>query len=287
MSCGSANRIIVSIVVPSFNQFRYIEKTIKSLLIQNYKNIEIIVVDGGSTDGTVEFLKQYEHRFDRLIIEKDEGQADAIDKGFKIAKGDILAWLNTDDLYVPDAISKVADFFEKNLDVDFLVGDTILIDSDDNLIYDKFRLPVVNKGSVPNKIRSLIWGSGYNQSSSFWRRTALINSKKKFTNYKFCMDRANELSLLEVSKFAYIPEYLSFFRIHNQSKTSRLQMIKNDEDFRLNEEYKHYASNVRFHGFRKIFYEMKWKFRNKAHALALDSEKCREVLNEINCFKLD
>jgi hypothetical protein len=228
-----------------------------------------------------------ERRFTKLIIEKDNGQADAIQKGFEIAQGDILAWLNTDDMYMPETILKVSDFFEKNTETDFLVGDTILIDSDNKLIYDKFGLPVINKGSAPNRIRSLIWGSGYNQSSSFWRREGYEKNKEKFSKYSFCMDRANELSFLENSKFSYINEYLSFFRIHNQSKTSRMQEIKNSEDLKLNREYGHYANKAYFHSVRKIFYETKWSIGNKFYGLLLDQSKHKGILNEVIDFKLN
>ena len=115
---------LVSIVTPSYNQGKFIEDTILSVKNQNYSNIEHIVVDAGSTDNTVEILKKYEDSYNmRWISEPDEGQSDAIDKGFKMAKGTILTWLNSDDYYLHDqVISKVVYYFKLHKDVHVVTG---------------------------------------------------------------------------------------------------------------------------------------------------------------------
>jgi len=101
----------ISIVTPSLNQGRYIEQTIQSVLLQNYPNFEHIVIDGGSTDGTVEILKKYPHL--KWISEKDSGQSEALNKGLKMATGDIIAWINSDDWYAEGAFNNVASFSNK------------------------------------------------------------------------------------------------------------------------------------------------------------------------------
>ena len=105
----------ITIITPSFNQGNYLEQTIDSVLSQNYSNLEYIIIDGGSADNSVDIIKKYEKHLAYWVSEKDKGQTNAINKGLKIATGDIVNWLNSDDYYEPDALHKVADAFdEKN-----------------------------------------------------------------------------------------------------------------------------------------------------------------------------
>src|SRR5687768_13083798 len=102
----------ISIITPSYNQGRFIEETILSVINQNYPNLEYIIIDGGSTDNTVEIIRKYEQHLAYWVSEKDGGQSEAINKGFKKATGDIVCWINSDDFFMPGALSKVADCFE-------------------------------------------------------------------------------------------------------------------------------------------------------------------------------
>ncbi|RZK26019.1 MAG: glycosyltransferase, partial [Flavobacterium sp.] len=103
----------ISIITPSFNQCQYIEQTILSVLNQNYPNLEYIVIDGGSTDGTVDILKKYDGRIAYWTSEPDKGQTDALNKGFERATGDIVNWINSDDYYAPDTLAQVAASFAR------------------------------------------------------------------------------------------------------------------------------------------------------------------------------
>lgn len=112
----------ISIVTPSYNQAEFLERTIFSVLNQNYPKLEYIIIDGGSTDGSVEIIKKYDKYLTFWVSEKDNGQADAIRKGFARATGEILAWINSDDTYLPGTFLKVAKAFIKNPKVDLIFG---------------------------------------------------------------------------------------------------------------------------------------------------------------------
>ena len=105
---------LVSIVTPSYNQSQFLEKTIQSVLNQNYPNLEYIVIDGGSTDGSLEIIRKFENDLSAWISEADQGQAHAINKGFQMASGEILAWINSDDVYHPGAVKEAVSFLLEN-----------------------------------------------------------------------------------------------------------------------------------------------------------------------------
>ncbi|MDZ4158188.1 MAG: glycosyltransferase family 2 protein, partial [Anaerolineaceae bacterium] len=126
--------MLVSVVTPSYNQVRFLEATIRSVLEQDYPNIEYLIMDGGSTDGSVEIIRRYEDRLAGWVSEPDRGQTDAINKGFARAKGDIFAWLNSDDTYQPGAIAEAVSFFQQQPEVGLVYGDASFIDEDGKVI---------------------------------------------------------------------------------------------------------------------------------------------------------
>lgn len=121
----SFGKPLVSIITPSYNQGKFIEETIQSVLNQDYPNIEYIVIDGGSTDNTIDILKKYEGRL-RWISEPDKGQSDAINKGFAMARGSMMAWLNSDDTYLPGTVNKVVDIFCSQTDIGLNIWEGML-----------------------------------------------------------------------------------------------------------------------------------------------------------------
>jgi glycosyltransferase involved in cell wall biosynthesis len=116
----------LSIVTPSFNQAQYLEETILSVLNQKYVSLEFIIIDGGSTDGSVDVIRKYENRLSYWVSEKDNGQAHALNKGLERATGDIVAYLNSDDLYLPGAFESVINYFREHPQCEWVCGDTFM-----------------------------------------------------------------------------------------------------------------------------------------------------------------
>ena len=125
---------LVSIVTPSYNQARYLEYTIRSVMEQDYPNIEYIIVDGGSNDGSAEIIRRYSERLAWWVSEKDHGQTDAINKGFAHARGEILAWLNSDDTYEINAVREAVAFLREQPQVGLVYGDANFIDENGHMI---------------------------------------------------------------------------------------------------------------------------------------------------------
>src|SRR5258706_7179490 len=125
---------LVSIITPSFNQARYLEATIRSVLEQDYPNVEYIIVDGSSTDGSADIIKKYEKNLAWWVSEKDAGQTDAINKGFARAKGEILAWINSDDTYIPGSLGAAVKYLIKNPQVALVYSNCNYIDEEGRLI---------------------------------------------------------------------------------------------------------------------------------------------------------
>ncbi len=122
--------MLVSIITPSYNQAHYLEATIRSVLEQDYSEIEYIIVDGGSTDGSREIIERYSSRLAWWVSEKDRGQTDAINKGFGRAHGEILAWINSDDTYEPGAVAQAVEYLQANPQVGMVYGDARFIDGE-------------------------------------------------------------------------------------------------------------------------------------------------------------
>jgi len=125
---------LISIVIPSFNQGRYIEETIVSILEQDYPRLEVIIIDGGSTDNSVEIIKKYEKDLSYWISEPDTGQSNALNKGFRRARGDLLTWLNSDDVLLPGALDAVARAYEANPESEWFAGKCMWMDPDGRII---------------------------------------------------------------------------------------------------------------------------------------------------------
>lgn len=204
----------ISIVTPSFKQGDFIEKTLRSILDQNYPNLEYFVQDGGSPDNTTAVLQQYESRLSGWVSEKDTGQSQAINRGFARTTGDIMAWVNSDDLLLPGSLDTVAAYFATHPDIDVVYGNRLLIDENDGEI-GRWVMP-------GHDDRALLYADYVPQETMFWRRRIWDRAGGQIDeNFRFAMDWDLLLRFRAAgAKFAHIPAFLGAFRIHAHQKTS-------------------------------------------------------------------
>lgn len=217
---------LVSIVTPSYNQGKFIEDTILSVKNQDYPNIEHIVVDGGSTDDTLEILRKYENEYNlRWISEPDEGQSDAVNKGFRMAKGEIIGWLNSDDVYFTrDVISYVVGEFKKDSDIDVIYGDTAVINSNNIII-----MVIIHAHTAYNQLRIL---NQIGQPATFFKINT-VNDITLDNDLHYAMDYELWLRLIENGfEFKYVNKILACNRHHITAKTVS-QREKLDAEIKL------------------------------------------------------
>jgi glycosyltransferase involved in cell wall biosynthesis len=205
---------IVSIITPSFNQANYLEATIQSVLGQDYPRIEYIIVDGGSTDGSVDVIKKHEGRLAWWVSEQDKGQTDAINKGFNRANGEILAWLNSDDTYNPGAISAAVKFLAENPDVAMIYADCDFI-NEQGAVIGKFN-------SAQTDYRRLREGYVHiPQQTMFFRAKYWKELGPLDPSFYFAMDYDLWTRIAAHAPIKYLPgQTWANFRLHTSGKTT-------------------------------------------------------------------
>lgn len=204
----------ITVVTPSFNQGEYIERTICSVLSQEYPNLEYIICDGGSTDNTVDVIRKYEDRIAWWCSEKDNGQSDAINKGMKRATGDIVCWINSDDMLLPGTLNAVAKFYEKYPDTDFANGCTLEIDKEDHII--NFTNIVMSKYFFEH--------GSYNisQPGMFWKRDVFDKIGYLDESFHAKMDVEWLIRVYEAGlKVRRLNKNLGAIRIYGETKTAQ------------------------------------------------------------------
>lgn len=203
---------LVSIVTPSYNQARFLETTICSVLEQDYPDLEYILVDGGSTDGSLDIIRRYAHRLAWWVSEPDKGQTDAINKGFARSNGAILAWLNSDDTYEPHAVAEAVEFLQSRPEVGLVYGDAKFIDQDGRLIgrfpaaqtdYRRLRRGYVH---IPQQAAFF--------RADLWRKVGPLDP-----SFYFAMDYDLWVRLARLGEVRYHPRPWANFRLHTQGKT--------------------------------------------------------------------
>lgn len=220
----------ITVVTPSFNQGRFLEETILSIHRQNYPSLEHIIIDGGSTDESVEIIQKYASRLAYWVSEPDGGQTDALIKGFSKASGEIWAWLNSDDLYEPDTLWEVAEWFQNHPEDKFIYGDALWIDFHGR--------PLKFKKEIP--FNWFIWLYGYNyipQPSAFWRRELYeqVGGLDRF--FDLAMDADLWARFAEVCSPVHVRRVWSQMRFYPEQKNQRLREKSNEEDRIIRQRY--------------------------------------------------
>jgi len=236
----------ISLVTPSFNQGQYIEQTIKSVLGQKYPSLEYLVEDGGSTDGTLRILKIYGKGI-KWISQKDKGQSDALNRGFRKTSGEIVAYLNSDDYLLPHALAKVAAFFRKNPQAYWVTGKCKTVDLNNSEV----RQPVtVYKNLLLQFLRSrqlLEIVNFISQPSTFWRRE--IFEEVGFLDIKlnYSMDYDYWLRIWRKYPLYFIDDYLAGYRVHPSSKSVLSPETQFEEEYKLAKKHSESPIRLAFH----------------------------------------
>ncbi|WKN29784.1 glycosyltransferase family 2 protein [Porifericola rhodea] len=207
---------IISIITPSFNQGQYLEQTIDSVLSQNYPNIEYIIVDGGSTDQSIEIIKKYENYLAYWVAEPDKGQSEAINKGLKKATGDIVNWINSDDFYERGALKAVATAFEDD-NINVVCGRGKIINEEGEFVRYSKGTDIYNA----NLEKTIGWAR-IDQPETFFRRHVLKKTGLLTAGLHYVMDKAwwvNYLLSFGLDNVREIDDVLVNFRLHESSKT--------------------------------------------------------------------
>ena len=230
---NGVNLPLVSIVTPSYNQGRFIGQTIQSVLSQNYPNMEYIIVDGDSTDNTKQILGHYADKISICVSEPDTGQSDAINKGFRLARGEIVAWINSDDYYYPDALQHAVEIFQTDEALDVLYGDCVYVDEEGQFLRYFTEVSEFDQEKLLNVSNFIM------QPATFFRRRALdrVDFLREELNFTMDWDLWCRLAR-EGCKFKYERRLFAVNREYALAKTSTGKLSRWYEILQTNRAHK-------------------------------------------------
>ena len=205
----------ICIVTPSFNQGTYLEETIRSVLLQGYPNLEYIIMDGGSTDESISIIQKYADFLTHWESRCDNGQADAIKRGFALGKAEVLGWLNSDDYLMPAALINVGNRFINDQAIQMLIGSGWVVDEVGRKLKKMYSYPVSFESLLHH-------GQFFNQMSTFWKRDLYNQVGAIDDDLRFCFDYDLFLRLAKATAPNITDKVLSSFRLHGGSKTSTI-----------------------------------------------------------------
>jgi glycosyltransferase involved in cell wall biosynthesis len=204
---------LVSIITPSFNQGRFLEQTMRSVLEQDYPRIEYIIIDGGSSDNSVAIIEKYGTKLSYWISERDKGQTDALNKGFSKAHGDILAWVNSDDAYTPGAVSSAVAYLQEHPEIGMVYGDLDFIDENERVI-GRFNAAQTDLARLRRGFVHIPQPAAFFRAEH-WRKVAPLDP-----SFYFAMDYDLWVRLAKVTQLKYLPGApWAKFRLHSDAKT--------------------------------------------------------------------
>ena len=216
----------ISVVTPSFNQAAYLERTLRSVLDQGYPNLEYIVIDGGSTDGSVEIIRKYEDRLAYWVSESDRGQADAINTGLRRASGDWVAWQNSDDIYYPGVFADIAQTAAAHPDVDLIIGNMMIIDAHDQPLRD-IHYVTPSYGALRAEGMVMV------NQAAFWRRRVHAEIGWLEESLQCSFDYEWFLRLTERYQGVHVNRIWGGFRLHGETKTSNWTQRFSEENSKI------------------------------------------------------
>lgn len=216
---------LVSVVTPSFNQASYLEQTIQSVLDQDYSSIEYIVIDGASTDGSVEIIERASSRLAYWVSEKDKGQSDAINKGFARASGDIVAWLNSDDYYLPGTIKAAVKAFDENPEAVLVYGNMLAVD-ENSKTFNTLNYKQLN-------LEDLLCFQIIGQPAVFMRRSALQKTDGLNSSFHFLLDHLLWIQLAQHGPILHVDQTWAAARYHAEAKNRAKASEFGHEAFRI------------------------------------------------------